>query len=150
MSETNLFSVTHSALQNRLRRTVAHSVATLKATPEDKLDYKPTDTAKSVRELSQHSVLGNNYCLQAFGIEVQGDVNVTTVPELVTELEKTGNALIDFASGCDESALVKEVNFFGGPISTVQMLMTTEWHLSRHSGQIDYLQTTWDDQEDRY
>jgi hypothetical protein len=114
------------------------------------LDYKPTGTAKSVRELAQHMIEGNNLSLQACKVDIQGDTSVSTVSDLVAELDKTGTALVEFAASCDEGALVGTLEFFGHPFTTVQMLMTAEWHLSRHGGQIDYLQTTWNDLEDRF
>jgi hypothetical protein len=150
MTNPTLFEVTHHALVGRLKRTVAFSKATLQATPDDMLDYKPTGTAKSVRELAQHMIEGNNLSLQACKVDIQGDTSVSTVSDLVAELDKTGTALVEFAASCDEGALVGTLEFFGHPFTTVQMLMTAEWHLSRHGGQIDYLQTTWNDLEDRF
>jgi hypothetical protein len=150
MKPSALFNTVHDALVSRISRSVKHSAATLVATPPEQWDYKPTETAKSVRELAQHIVLGNNYSLQALGVEVQGNPELSESSDLIADVEKTGAALIAFVTGCDEEALVSPVEFFGHPISTFQMLLIAEWHLSRHAGQVDFLQTAWNDMEDRF
>jgi len=53
---------------SRLQWTLSHILNSFAATPDEKLDYKPSDTAKSPRELIQHVIGGNAVAAQCFGM----------------------------------------------------------------------------------
>lgn len=135
-------------LANDLRRGVGRLVATLRATPVDKLDFKPSDTAKSIREMAQHTLGGNGYCLQAVGLPEAGNPAETDLEKLIADLEATTETLAAYADKADDALLANEIQFFGQSLVVAPFLQTVEWHISRHAAQIDYVQTIYGDLED--
>jgi hypothetical protein len=144
MSIATPISIVQKTLAARLRRAARNAASTLTFVPAEKLDYKPSETAHSCRELAQHIVLGNGLCLAAVGIVPVGTSEETDLEVLITSIKETTEQLAAYAEDTDENA---SVEFFGQPFTVPEFLMTAEWHISRHTAQIDYLQTIWGDLE---
>ena len=136
-----------SLLANDLRKSVSRLVGTVRATPAEKLDFKPSETAHSIRELVQHILGGNGYCLNFAGIAPIGNPEATDIEALLADVEASTNALAEYAENADDATLAKEMPFFGGNIGVATFLQTVEWHISRHVAQIDYIQTIYGDLE---
>ena len=137
-----------SLLAGDLRQALGRLNATLHATPADKLDFKPSETAKSIREIAQHALGGNGYCMGFVGLEPIGNPEQTEVEALIVDLEASVGALADYAAKASDETLATEVDFFGSKLPIAAVLQTAEWHVSRHAGQIDYIQTIYGDLED--
>ena len=137
-------------LANRIRRATRQAAATLAFVPADKLDYKPSDTSNSCRELAQHIVEGNGYCLGAIGLIGDTNPSATEIEGLIAAISSTGEQLAGFAETASDETLAGSVEFFGRSFALPEFLLTAEWHISRHTAQIDYLETTWGDLEDHF
>jgi hypothetical protein len=141
-------STLQTVISSRLRRATKHSLATLDFVPEDKLDFKPSETAKSCRELAQHIVQGNCLCLQTAGQPTNANPEEQDLAKLKDMISATGEQLVAYAESLDENAMAGTVDFFGNPFPMPAFLLTAEWHMSRHAAQIDYVQTAWGDLDD--
>lgn len=148
MSATLSTLTPQTLLSNDLRTAVGRLVATVRATPEDKLDFKPSDTAKSIREMLQHCLAGNGYCLGAVSLPSTGDPTATDIERLIADIESSTQAMAEYAEQATDETLSSEIDFFGRPFAISRLLQTAEWHISRHAGQIDYVQTIYGDLED--
>lgn len=132
----------------RLERAVRLTLATVAAVPEDKFDFKPSETANSVRELIRHLCGGNGYVSQAFGLPAPVVPSGDSREELVAAFSAGANAIVESAKVMPAERFNESVDFFGGQIPMAAFLLTQEWHVSRHAAQIDYLETIWGDLED--
>ena len=138
---------TQAIIARRIRKATKHAITTLGYVPEEKLDYRPTESANSCRTLALHIVQGNCFVLKSLSIEPNGNPSVTHLETLICGIGDTGEQIAEFADGADDGAMAGSVDFFGGQFPFPDLLLTAEWHISRHTGQIDYLETTWGDLE---
>ena len=131
----------------QLRRALKHAVTTFEATPEEKLDYKPSETANSPRELIQHLLVGNGHLNGAFGVGGSPDEGPSDRKALIARLQSSTEAIIDKIETLPDAAMDTTVAF-GPGMPMPNFLMAASWHLARHAGQLDYIQTIWGDLED--
>lgn len=134
----------------KLRRALNHFVETFKATPDDKLDLKLSETANSPRELVAHVIGGNQHVGSCMNVEMPAPAEALTREELIEQLVSTTNAIIDRIDSMPDADFDTEVSFFANEIPMPMFVFLDEWHLSRHAGQLDYLQTMWGDMENRF
>jgi hypothetical protein len=134
-----------SKLQVALRR----AKASFEATPDEKLDYKPSETANSARQLIQHLVVGNTYVAGTFGLDLGVKEPASDRLELTEQLTQTTEAIIDGISNLTDDQINGSVDFFGHPMPMASFILVDEWHLTRHIGQLEYIQTIYGDMEDR-
>lgn len=143
----------------KLRWNLNHILNSFAATPDDKLDYKPSETANSPRQLIQHVIGGNGVVAQSFGItsapsgspaELESIPIATDRESLTTRLKETTETIITHIENLPDEAMDTTVQFVVGPISMPVFLLLDDWHITRHAGQLDYLQTIWGDMEDRF
>ncbi len=127
---------------SRLRSALKSGLASIAATPEDKLDFKPSETAKSIRELVLHITEGNGYCLDGLGAEKPSS------EDWLEGLKLSTDALINAIEALTPAQLAGTVTFFGREFPIPVFLAIVEWHASRHFGQIDYIQTIYGDLDD--
>lgn len=131
--------------------------------PADKLAWTPTPTAKSALRVASHTAL--YYARFAEMIRNRAlpevadlaawlaqrnseETAVTTVAE-VKDAFKSG---LDLVNGALDSLSPEEVDMEidsgqGWTMSMRFLMKLPGWHATLHMGQIDYLQTCWDDQE---
>ena len=131
----------------QLRSALNRSLATFKATPDDKLDFKPSETANSIRDLVVHAIEGNYYVGQALGLDLPKD-GPTDRESLVSRLTETTDAVIAAIEALSDEQVSGSVDFFGHPMPMTAFMLVDEYHVSRHAGQIDYIQTIYGDLED--
>lgn len=130
--------------------------------PDDKLGWVPTPTAKSAIRIAAHTALYAGRFAQM--IEDRQLPIPADLPAWLAEREAEETAIDDrgtieaiFRRGTERvlQALDKltvedlELTFDPGQgwtMSMKQLIRLPGWHSTLHTGQIDYLQTCWDDQ----
>jgi hypothetical protein len=133
----------------QLRWSLNHAVNTFEAVPEDKLDYKPSETAKSCREQIEHLLFGNDHVGKTLGLNLNAMEGPNDRPALVARLKSSTEAIAEKIETVSDEDMGSMVEFFA-PMPMTVFVMVDAWHIARHAGQIDYLQTTWGDLEDRF
>ena len=137
-----------SLAARQLRNALTSATKTLAATPDDKFEFKPSETSKSIRELVIHSIEGNGYVGGAIGL------NVPSAPEdadrslLIQALIDSTEVVAKGIEAMPDEALTGTVSFFGSEMPAQAFIFLNEWHISRHVSQIDYVQTIYGDLED--
>jgi hypothetical protein len=131
--------------------------------PDEKLTWTPTPTAKSAIRIAAHTALYAGRFARMIG-----DRKLPQVDNLAEWLERRNAEEIAitsreemeavFRKGTDEVLAALDMltpedidrsldSGVGFSMSMVQVMNLPGWHASLHSGQIDYLQTCWGDQE---
>jgi len=142
---TEVAAVMRRLAAGRIQQSMEALQATFAATPDDKLDFKPSDTAKSIREIVAHAIEGNGYVLNALGItdvSVEGNADRAA---LAKRLRTTTEAILSGIATLSDEAMGNTITFFGFEMPMPEFLLTEYWHLSRHAGQLDYVQTVYGD-----
>lgn len=134
----------------KLRRSLSALQASFAATPDDKLDFKPSETANSPRELVAHVISGNQHVGSSLGVAMPAVGEAQDRASLVDQLDASTEAIIAAIAALPDEAMDGTISFFGMDMPTPLFLLVDEWHLSRHAGQLDYLQTIWGDMENRF
>lgn len=112
----------------------------INAMPDDKMDYIPTESAKSFRDISTHIVsnmlwLSTDY-LGASGFESEYKNRDISKEELV-QLVKSACAYARTAiEEYPVSDLYETKEFFTGPMNTMQILRLMNDHMTHHRGQL--------------
>ena len=154
MNEHATHSQTTIAIRNlaagKIRFALNHALKTFDATPDDKLDYKPSASSNSPRELICHMLVGNAMVGQVLGIEGSPAEGPTDREALVSRLKTSTEAIIAKIEDVSDAAMDTMVLFGGRPMPMPAFLLINEWHISRHAGQIDYIQTIWGDLENHF
>src|ERR1700722_2479431 len=89
---------------SQLQWALNHTITTFQAVPEDKLDFKPSETAKSARELVQHLLFGNGMMLGALGTEVNPAEGPADRHALIERLQSSTTSLVNkFENVSDEA-----------------------------------------------
>lgn len=131
--------------------------------PDDKLDFKPVPTAKSPKEIYLHTAFSN------FGLAGMISHGKVGSADFFQDMEVKQQAFMDgiksraemdaawddsvktleqaFDSVTDEEMDKVVANDMGMTLTTRDWLESPASHIGVHRGQIDYIQTLWDDQE---
>lgn len=136
----------------------------LKHVPEDKLHWKPTDTAKSALRLAAHAAVSN---LGLAGI-IRGDALLSTdlqeTVDIMTAQEERVKTRADAYILIDQSCRAVEEAIDGvraehiheqvkSPFVTAPMVFFMKLpgrHMDNHAAQIDYVQTCYGDMHDHW
>lgn len=131
--------------------------------PDDRLTWTPTPTSKSAIRVAAHTALYAGRFAQM--IRDRQLLNPTNLEEWLAEREAEEKQITDrkemervFREGTAqvlealESLSKEEVEMQltsgqGWTMPMTQLMNLPAWHATLHLGQIDYLQTCWDDQE---
>lgn len=130
--------------------------------PDNKLNWSPTPTSKSPIRIAAHAALyldrfaqmiANQQVpavenLDAWLAQVESEERAITTRDQVTEAFQCGiqavNAALDSLTPAD---LEKSLDSGQGwSMSMTFLINLSAWHTTLHLGQIDYLQTCWNDQ----
>lgn len=141
-------SLLRTLAARQLRSSLASALKTLAATPDDKFDFKPSETSRSIRELAAHAIEGNGYIGGALSLAIDPLPEGADRTTLIAHLESTTEAVAKGIEGISDEALEGTVSFFGMEMPTQSFIFLNEWHVSRHVSQIDYVQTIYGDLED--
>lgn len=132
-----------------LRWALGHAVRTFEAVPEDKLDYKPSENAKSAREIALHTLSGNGHIGSVLGIAGDPAAGATDRPAIIERLKSSTEAIAVATENLMDEQIGSMVDFFG-PMPMNIFMRVNAWHIARHAGQIDYLETVWGDMQDYF
>lgn len=130
--------------------------------PDDRLTWAPTPTSKSALRIAAHTALyAGRFArmIEARALPAVSDLDAWLAEREAEEVAITRSEEIEplFRSGTEEvlaaldSLTPEEVAMVldsgQGWTTTMKYLMTLPgWHATLHTGQIDYLQTCWNDQ----
>lgn len=134
---------------------------TLSFVPDDKIGFKPSDTARSALQLAAHVAFSNDSFAmiirremptsgdlsEVFRKQQEAEAAITTRAEAIAKLEDSTNAVLAAIDTINDETIGVDVPT---PVFTAPM---TFWmylparHLDNHAAQIDYLQTIWGDME---
>lgn len=125
----------------------------LKFVPDDKLDWKPAPTAKSVLEVINHTVAamkGMSGAIRGGSWEVPAFDPATTNEQAQSMIR---DAVADYTAALKSLSpadLEKSVTLPFGTFSLRQFTGFGVVELQHHRGQIAYLQTLWGDTQDHF
>lgn len=126
--------------------------------PDDHLEWKPTENAKSARQIAAHVAVAN----RGFGQMLKGEYEAADVDAFLTRLARLENRLPDRAKVLDALqgshagllGIIQELSpeqLDGecltprGIMPVMAMIEYIPIHTHSHAAQIDYLQTCWGD-----
>ncbi|MEI7985675.1 MAG: DinB family protein [Armatimonadota bacterium] len=131
--------------------------------PDDKLDWTPTPTAKSAIRVAAHTALyAGRFAKMIRERKLPAVENLDewlaqrTAEEVAitnrTEMERIFREGTEEVIAALDSLSEEEVGMIldsgmGWSLPMTQLMGFAGWHATLHCGQIDYLQTCWDDQE---
>ena len=131
--------------------------------PDDKLTWTPTPTAKSALRIAAHTALYPARFARMITdrkLPVRDNIEAWLEQRNKEELAVTSRAEVEeiYRRGTDEvlaaldSLTPEEIEMsldsgFGWSMPMTRLMSLAGWHATLHAGQIDYLQTCWDDQE---
>ena len=125
----------------------------VEAMPEDKLDWKPSETARSTREILGEVATITGQTAQAM-IDVKFDMTGEgggEKPTDLVELEKVHREGVELykkaIKGFPEAELATEMDLPWGKMSWLDVITYVYWNTEYHWGQINYIQTMYGDQE---
>ena len=131
--------------------------------PDDKLTWSPTPTSKSALRIAAHTAVANANFAQMIrnrqlptGDEVPDFMARTSAAELAITnkedmerlfRENTQKVLDALDTLTDEDIETELDSGQGWTLSMGFLMRLAGWHATLHLGQIDFLQTCWDDQQ---
>lgn len=134
-----------------------------KHVPDDKLHWSPTPTSKSAMRVAAHTALyAGRFAemirdrklpqpenLNDWLSERNKEEEALTTREEMEKVFRQGTeevlAALDSLSPEEVESSIVSGQFGSTPMK--QLMALPGWHATLHAGQIDYLQTCWDDQE---
>ncbi len=134
-----------------------------KHVPDDKLHWSPTPTSKSAMRVAAHTALyAGRFAemirdrklpqpenLNDWLSERNKEEEALTTREEMEKVFRQGTeevlAALDSLSPEEVESSIVSDQFGSTPMK--QLMALPGWHATLHAGQIDYLQTCWDDQE---
>ena len=137
---------------------------TLSFTPDDKLSFSPSPTAKSTLALAAHVAITN----KGFAYMLQGkpskftslksllawldeeEKKITSREVVLSLLADSEKLLLETVESLSEDGLETIVQGASGPRSIRDTLAMIGPHIRMHAAQIDYLQTIWGDTDPHF
>lgn len=112
--------------------------------PQSKYSWRPEEGVRSVSEVINHIAGANFFFLNFIGIELpdgmkldpEMEKKVTDKNDILKFVKKSFAFARDKISSMKDSELGKEVDFFGGKISTRHLLLKMAGHNHEHVGQL--------------
>jgi len=124
----------------------------VKAMPEEKLTWKPAETARTAMEVAAEAVSMLSACagmLENRGMSKHGDdeSRPTTVAELEAAAKEGAAKLYAVIRAFPEADFEKTLDLPWGKMSFFQIMSYPYWNIMWHAGQINYIQTLYGDTE---
>lgn len=158
-----MYKETANQLSSDLIQARDQMVNLINTTPDDKLNWSPSPTARTPIELVGHTAGAFGPFIGMLQNEAgsPGGFDPTSFDSHLREIDKEFKSkeqvLKLFHDGCDkylnyidsldEAALAKEIIFFTGPMPRIKLLPIGVNHTLSHAGQLAYLQTIWGDRD---
>ncbi len=134
-------------------------VRALETTPDDKVNWAPSSTARTPIQLVAHAAMGTTLVqdmLQARpfpnGSTAEYDAasrkcekEYTTREQALGILEQTSGEYLAWLDSLSPTQLASTVETFFGSLEVASAITIPADHLRNHAAQIDYLQTIWND-----
>jgi hypothetical protein len=147
--------------QERATNAMGRFLRTLSFVPADKLTWSPTPTAKSALQIAAHCAGYSGHFAaiiragafpwsgQEFMGRVQSSIDGITTLEQAEAVLRRGIADSVAALGAVKPEQIDSIVAAPGlgPTPFTFFMILPAYHLDNHTGQIDYLQTCWGDQE---
>lgn len=125
----------------------------VEAVPEDKLDWKPAEGSRTIRQLFTEIVMMTGYVAQALderGVppyeEMADEYAKKSIPQLTTQLDKNAKHYYEAIKNFPEAEYGKTLEAPWGVWTYFQTMSYPYWNLMWHTGQINYIQTMYGDQ----
>ena len=143
------------------QRSTESMMKTFAAVPDDKLGWRPSDTARSSLELVSHVGFSNKVLAAMIaekpgpfkdasefltGIRVQ-EKSLKTREQVLALIEDATPLVIAAIDGVKDDKIEGTIETIFGPHPLRKVIFFPDWHLSAHSAQLEYLQTIWGDLE---
>jgi uncharacterized damage-inducible protein DinB len=125
----------------------------LEFVPDDRLDWKPATTAKSVIEIVNHTIgamKGMTGAVRGGAWEIPDFQPATTRAEAQSMIREATGAYADAVQALSPEDLKKNVAVPFGTFPMSQFSSFGVVELQHHRGQICYLQTLWGDTKDHF
>ncbi len=127
--------------------------------PDDKLNWRPSETAKSALRIAAHvgysnrlfkvAVLGGpfptNDVAAIFGQLSQDELSITSRQQAIDLIEDSTSELAGAMDRVDPENIHETPDSPFGPLPVAFWLSLPMVHFFDHAGQLDYLQTIWGD-----
>ncbi|HEX5167745.1 MAG TPA: DinB family protein [Cyclobacteriaceae bacterium] len=118
-----------------------YTLELLNAYPEDKLDFKPTDSVMSFREQVMHIIVGivwhSGTYLQEKQFSSSFDRNKNyTKAELIRIMDDAFVFSTEIVNNLTQDDLEKRVDFFAGNFTKRQILNLMDDHVTHHRGEL--------------
>lgn len=164
MTQTdNKTEILVEACKENAVRAMTHFLHAMSFVPEDKLHWSPTPTSKCAFRIAAHTAITNGNFAKM--IRERKLPSADEIPEFVARMKALEEGLMDMAEV--EKLLRKNTDDVLSALDTLtpetidlildtglgwtmpmkQLMNLPAAHVNWHIGQIDYLQTCWDDQE---
>ncbi|MCC2631413.1 MAG: hypothetical protein K0S20_112 [Patescibacteria group bacterium] len=127
--------------------------AAVNAVPEEKLDWKPAEGSRTIRQVFTEAVMMTAYVAKALnerGVppyeEMATDYAEKTIPELIEQLSVNAKELKSAIDAFPESEYENKLEAPWGVWTYFQTMSYPYWNMMWHTGQINYIQTMYGDQ----
>ena len=153
-------NVTVDSCKKRATHAMEHFLKVFSFVPDDKLDWKPVATAKSALEIAAHCAgYSNGFAgiiasgafpadVQEFLGPIQARIESIRTREEAEAMLRQGTAeTLAALDAVKPEWIDSTVETPIGPTPFLFFMTIPANHLVNHTGQIDYLQTCWGDQE---
>ncbi|MCS6936691.1 MAG: DinB family protein [Candidatus Bipolaricaulota bacterium] len=123
-----------------------------RAVPKEKEHWKPMPTGKSAHEILVHLGMANYFFAALLkGTPPAQRSDPKTYHEAITLFEQSKAELVQTIRSVDPARFDEKRTMPWGEERSIKDLITSPMpHMAYHWGQINYLQTLWGDQEDRF
>lgn len=143
----------------------AYFVKTLSFVPDEKLNYSPSDSARSALQLAAHVALSNGVFagfIRGENVEFPGDIEDFREWQRMQEASFDDRTVVvdllkhNTAEAVEAMRAMTPDLFATSPVSPFGAMPMAFWmnlvsmHMNVHASQVDYLQTIWGDLDDHF
>ncbi len=133
----------------------ARMLATFEAVPDERLNWSPAPGAKTPMQILSHCVHANQEVTRVLTGDITEAVRdftflIDSRDDALRQLDESVDAFQSALDAMTPELFESVAMSPDGPSPVSEWMHFLGWHLAEHAGQIDYLQTCWDDQESHY
>ncbi len=122
-----------------------------RAVPSERQQWKPAPEGKSVQEIVAHVGMANYFFATLIGGAEKSMRDVTDYQSALQLFEESKRELQQTIRSVEPAVLEEKRTMPWGELRSVKDLITSPMpHIAYHWGQINYLQTLWGDNQDRF
>ena len=135
------------------REAIPGLIKAIKAVPEDKLDWKPAEGSRPIRKIFTEAVMMPEYVAKAVTERcvpeyepLAAEYEKLSISELFQRLPKNAESLNTAIAAFPESDYEQTLEAPWGTWTYFQTISYPYWNLMWHTGQINYIQSLYGDQ----